>query len=708
MAIVTPDIVNPFGQINPADIHSPSDIENTAALQITVQDAKNTESWLQTNFWGLRWREADALYQSPPGVIMWEGTTMPRANINRYVVAETVNTIHEQIMNGLFYETPAFVLRPRPNEDQNTTRAITSLLSIQLDEMQIRQEVDWGLHSCLLFGTGIWKWGYKSDVEKVNVFKRVGSDLQVPAAPGSPTKSVAIPTKESLEFEEIEEDKEVFRPTFENRDIRYVLVDPGCKVPDIRKAKFVIDRMYMTFRDLMKLKDEEYVYRDPKTGKKSLKKRYILPSEEEVKSWFEPPKEQPAQPDPTVATAVQNNAVIHHATPQFKKTTEDPLNEPLEVLERWDNDKVTTVIQRVKCIRNEPNEYKCIPFLSCNWWPIPDAFWGLGLGRVIGMEQRIQAGLINACLDLANLIVNPMFVRSKGANIETQMIRQRIGGIITADGDVTKALQLLEQPSIPNEIIQQIGLSESRVERASGASQAFTSGATSTGKAGAARSGTGAAGIIQATMSRIGATAEVFVRQVFEPFLYKMHELNKRKTPMYYIMDLLGDQMGQEYRLFEPQKFMDAKVDFDVLAGSHLAAKAQMAQSLFMMFQIFDNPAIAQSLGLQNKVVEIEEILHMIHDISGWKNYYKIIRKMTADEVQRKQAESDAAQAQSKLNSQMTLNNQTFGQKQQIVDQESNARIVREMFKDIAKRSAEPQMLSGLPPSQGLGSNETA
>jgi hypothetical protein len=98
----------------------------------------------------------------------------------------------------------------------------------------------------------------------------------------------------------------------------------------------------------------------------------------------------------------------------------------------------------------------------------------------------------------------------------------------------------------------------------------------------------------------------------------------------------------------------------------------------------------------------------MIHDISGWKNYYNIIRSMTTTEVAAHEAASQAAQAQSKLNSQMTLNNQTFDQKKQLVDQESNARVVREMFKDIAKRSAEPQMLSGALPTQGLGSQESA
>ena len=100
MALIKPDLVNPFGQIDPKTVRAPDDVDDSAALQIVVQDAMRTESWQQNNFWGLRWREADALYQSPPGVIMWEGTSLPRANMNRYVVAETVNTIHEQVMNG--------------------------------------------------------------------------------------------------------------------------------------------------------------------------------------------------------------------------------------------------------------------------------------------------------------------------------------------------------------------------------------------------------------------------------------------------------------------------------------------------------------------------------------------------------------------------------------------------------------------------------
>jgi hypothetical protein len=705
---ITPDQANPQGQIDIKDFHSPAEVENSGALQLCVQDAANTEAWLQTNYWSLRWREADGLYQSPPGILMWEGTTVPRANVNRFVVAETVNAIHPQIMNGLFYENPPFVLRPRPNLQQNTSRAISSTIAIELDQMNFRQEVDWGLFSALNFGTSIWKWGFKSSIKKTIKYEPLANAVTINSSiPDTPP--AVLDTPESMTYKKVTGTEEVHTPTFEYKDIRYILVDPGLKVPDIRKAKFVIDRMYLSYKDLEKLADEEYVEEDPKTGKQTLKKRYMLPSKDEIKEWFAPPKENPATGPQSEANVVQGTSFVHHAKAVFQKSTEDPLDEPLEVLERWDNDKVITVLNRVKCIRNEPNEFGANPFLSLNWWNIPDAFWGLGLGRVIGVEQRVQAGIINACLDLASLIVNPMFVRLRGANIQEQQIRQRIGGIIAVDGpDAQKAISMMEQPHIPAEVVQQIALSQSRVEMTSGANQQLTMGA-STQKGGAMRTGTGAAGVIQATMNRIGGFAETFVRQVYEPFIYIVHQLNKDKMPISYIKKLLGEREGPSFK-FDAANYLNGPAEFEVLAGSHLAAKSQMAQSLFMMMQMFESqPMMDQLNKISNKKVNIEELFHMIHDISGWKNYYDIIQDMTPEEIQNQQANSPAAQIQMKVAAQQNSQKTQFDQKTAIIDQENEARAARDVFRIIAEKSAEPEALLGATaPTQGLGSNTTA
>lgn len=698
MANITPDPVNPQGQINIKDLRSPADIKDSAALQICVQDTQNTEKWLQSNYWQLRWREADVLYQAPPSVQTWEGTTVPRANVTRFTVAETVNAIHPQVMNGLFYEDPPFVLRPEASIDQNTSRAITELLSIQLKEVDVREETDWGLFSALNFGTGIWKYGFKTYPKQVTTYKPLGQPITLPPAiPGM--EPTVIETKDSETYVKTVTEVQCYTPTFENCDGRYVLVSSGCRVPDIRRAPFVVHKMYKTYRDLIEMKDEEYVWIDPDTKKQSLVKRYNLPSEAEIKSWFE----TPVTDTPSTTDVQPSSGLVHHATAQFERTTADPLDEPLEILERWDKNKVITVLQRIKCIRNEPNEFNCIPFLSVNWWNIPDAFWGIGLGRIIGVEQRVQAGLINACLDLANLIVNPMWVRHAGANIQTEQIRQRIGGIITSSMNPKDAITQLPQETIPSEVIQQITMSQQRVERSSGANEQLTMGATPGGpKSSLGRSGTGAAGIIQATMNRIGGFAEAFSRQVYQPLLYAMHDMNKAKMPMSYIKKVLGAKLGAAFK-FDPLSFLSAQAEFEVLAGSHLAAKSQMAQSMFMMVQLFENAPLMAQLEKQNKFIDIEELFHMVHDLSGFKNYYSIVKDMTPEMLQAKQAASEAAQAQQATQSKAALQQQKAQSDAALIDQKNEALGVRDIFRELIKKVSSPEVLLGHPGGSGFG-----
>ncbi len=235
------------GKIELSQIMSPAEIADEAAKLLVVEDARTTRSWIESRFFNIRWIEVDLLYQSPPTLRTWEGTSLPKANISKFTVATHVNAITNKLIGGLFYESTPFQLIPRPGTSMDTVRAIQAIEAYQLEEMRFAQEVKYGLFSAVLNGTGIWKWGWTEYYETIYEFEQVG-------APAIDDQGQEISTEDSDKFYKVPKEHLVSRPFLINCDIRHVLVDPGCRTPDIRDAKFVIHDFAVTYRDLIKMK----------------------------------------------------------------------------------------------------------------------------------------------------------------------------------------------------------------------------------------------------------------------------------------------------------------------------------------------------------------------------------------------------------------------------------------------------------------------
>jgi hypothetical protein len=657
------------------------------ALKLVIQDALRAENFASTKAWVMQWPSAATLYQSPYTAQYWEGTQSERANVPFFTVATAVNSLVPQIVNGLFYDDPPFMIQKRPGTSAQAARAVGALLGYQLEDIHFREELKRGCFNAVLFGTGIWKWGWETFTRERKIYARPSNVTKVPNVdPSLPDLTVDPNDEEEIEEQIVEE--YIDRPVFEHiTNLRYVLVDPGLNVPSIYKGKYVIHRLFLTWKDLDKLRDRP---------------GYNIPSKEKLLELFLPPKE-PVEAA-TSEVAMRSPLWDARAEPRFEQTTEDPFNQPLEVLERWDDEKYIVVLNKKLVICNDENPYGVIPFLSIGWWDVPEAFWSMGLAKVIGAEQRLQQGLTNLYLDNASLNLNGVYLRVRGKSVPTQSIRISPGKIVEVDNkDDFKVLERL--PAVP-EATQHLQLSESRAERISGVSDPGMQGvAGQSGHSSLARTASGANLLAAGAGSRVADFVEKLADNVIVPFLYHAHELNRALLPVSTIKHILSEELEHEFMKEKGDilEILNARVKFSILAAAKLQARRAMAQALPILVQFLTSEQTTQQLAVQGKKVKIDEVLQMFFEVSDWKTFEDIVVNMTPEEQQRAQQNSPAAIAATKAQAMAAQQQQQHNNKADLTDQENIARAGRDVMRETLKRASAPMAVTGEPVANEIG-----
>jgi hypothetical protein len=634
---------------------TPEEIEDAEALALVNQDAQTAEAWIAGEQWSERWDEIDILYDSPRIFRQWENTQVMQPSIQRYIISRHVNSIHPAMQEGLFLDNPPFIASQRQGTDADTVRARSAVINYQLEDMEFENEVSNGLFQDILHGTGIWKWGMRWEEVPDRKLVRKQQPLRTVGPLG---QSITVHSDESDEFVEKLETKRVLKPFFENREIRSIMVDPGLRLPDIRKAKYVIDKTFVNLADLLEMK------KDP---------RYKgLPSEDEIRKWFETPKEQPAVEGVMDRISSGTPAIAGQGEPGDRETTEDPSLQGLPLVERTDKYKVITVLNSKIVIQNMANPYGVINYYSCNWFNRVRAFWGLGVGKIVAQDQRLNQGLTNGGLALLQLLLDPPYAVDEDANVATQNQRFRKGGFIKvktkAGQAVRDAIQPLEMPKLPlGELMSFLSNSESEAEAADGANALTMQGSVPSGggKSSITRTGTGVNAFQGATASRLQGPLDRFLNQVFIPWLYQLDELNTRFLPMNQVREIVGDELSDAVKVDE-QKFKSSKMKFQALAATRMAARKVVAQSLPIISQIFAQPEFGQQIAIQGKYVDWLEIGKTWLQATGWPSQNDIFKDLT-DEMKKnmmamnpgvQKAQSQIANSQQKLQGQKELLNQ--------------------------------------------------
>lgn len=651
-----------------------------AAVELTIQDARKARTYLDQKQWNLNWRESDTLYQSPRTNQSFEGSTVARANVSRFTVAKHTNSLVPAMKTGIFYENPPFLMRPRPATSQRTARAKTALYGALLDDAKFEDVSELALESMTTFGTVVVKAGWKKDtkIKKVRAPKAAPVKMKLPFG-----GELLVHTKESNEIavrptEIVEEGL-----TYEMCELGSVLVDPNWKTPNALHtgAKYIVHVSYPTFTDLDKLR-EQTVFDEQ--GKQV--GGYDIPPEKELEAFFFTHEGNAASPSQAQLNLGGQNYSIHHAQNEEEPGSVAPTERPIQMLERWDATYVYAVLvpdggDRGVLIRKEEHDLPFLPFFSANFWNIPNAAWGIGTGRLAGSDQRIEKGVVDALLDLLSAICNPMYARSRGANVPTQQIRQRLGGIVDVDTgpgqSVRDAFGVIEQVKIPSEIFPTLQMAAQSAQSTTGADEAFTQGSLPPrGGSSAARTATGAGGIIAANAGKIQGPVGHFVKGILLPLIELLEHFVKSKMSLEKIRDILGRELGEAFQL-DAQNFYESEDRFECLAGAHLAAKKAMAQALPLMVQIFENMPLIQQLNATGYVVDVRLLLEMFMEVSEWKDQRELIRPMTPQEEQKYKAANPGLQ---KTQSQIAAIGARHQAKSAEIDQQNEADLAKDMI----------------------------
>jgi hypothetical protein len=598
---------------------------DAAVLSIVVQDKASASAWLKDNRWPLQWRESDMLHQSPKGFAVFEGSNVTRSNVSDFTVATQTNSIAPAMQQAVFSDPTPFLVRPRPNVTEAAARGWTALLSWALDECDFKGECYTGIEHQVGLGTVIYKAGWETEdrIEEHYIRKAAPAQINVPMQP----TPITVFTEESDEFDVEERVVTRNRPTFEQVPLDEVFIDPKWNKPNqLWKAKFIVHEKWITYDDLSQLRNNPL---------------YDIPSDDELRAILDP--QDPEQTVSATDDSLDQNGAIHHAERQDKNTSADPLLRPLQILERWTDTDCQVVLQEKVVIRKGPHMMPGKPFFAANFWNMFNAGYGIGTGRLSGSAQRVKQGTKNAALDIIAMAVQPDYVVSRGANAPIGAMRQRLGGITMVDGNAREAFMLKEQPKVPSEVWNMLQLTATEADTNAGADQAVVQGIRPGAGGSITRTATGAGGLMKAASTRIQSPVDKFVDGVMLPFLKFLWQMMRERMPISEIREVLGEQMTADV-LPDMYDLMNAKVKFEVLAGTRLAAKAAMAQSLPFMLQVFENPQIAEQLNATGQKINWIEVFNMVMDVSEWKNQRALIVPMTDQEKQMQQQQNKAVQ----------------------------------------------------------------
>jgi hypothetical protein len=445
----------------------------------------------------------------------------------------------------------------------------------------------------LLYGFAVGHWSWETKTKQVKTYVR---------------------DQESNKIKVHKDTVDINQPCFKNMDLRRVLVDPATATQDVRKsAGYVILQLSIDADQLDDLRDDP-AYKNVPTRDELREILTLNPHAthdsligNKTNSWRDLQKEQ-----------------------DFVVTSADPLAQPLEILEYWTDDRTITVLNRCIVIRNDENEWARKTQVSCAFIDVLNSFWGFGIAKLIGSDQRFSSAIRNMWVDAQSLVMNPMFQQPKGAGTGTQQIVAEPGRVVTTTGE----LKPLTPPSISMEASNSIEFSDNHANRVAGSN----GGANMPSQA--MRTGAGVNAFTADVTQRLEYFLEIFSEAVFAPILEAYLEMCCDKLEPQQINDILTASQGQAWK-GDILDVYNATASIQLNCTGKFSARAAAAQLVPQLIALLNNAAVQSSLQVQGMKFNYEELISESLSLMNW-NPDTLIIPMTPQDEQRAAAQNPA------------------------------------------------------------------
>jgi hypothetical protein len=646
------------------------------ALREVVQNCERARNFVQTRGLHAQWGSADELWEARVKAEPWPGTNISKSHLGIPLVQSHTTTLLNQITSAFFADPRPFAVDPRPGTQADVARANEAILQWELDQTDFQEEFELFGQSMLLYGTAIARVGWDTHKRVVRKYRRKGDPLVVPAGVG--TEEIHPEDYDTIIAEDVV--TEINRPYFINQNLKYILVDPQLRIPDIQKANYVGCIDYFDVNDLDALRDQVITDEDgnPVGGFKNIPPREVL------ELLVTPQKTEstminPLETDNYGGYGNPRWFELAKAMPRWDDTNADPLKKPFMVVEYYTRDRYIVVLQNKLVIRNDRNPYGRIPFVSSVYITNPDSFYGRGIARLIGTEQQLQQGTINSALDIEHLRLSGAGVRQNSLSSMTQDLRLSPGKLFNVP-DVNQ-FKLFQFDSMMPTAEAIMGASDQRAQRFTGANQISVQGQMPISGSNLFRTKAGIDLMGGGTDIRMQALVERLTNLVFIPTLEMFTYMNAENLSPSQYKQILSEELDIAYQ-GDTFDIIKGSYRFSIAAGARLRAQKAMVNLPFIM-QFFADPNVMQHMAVQGITFDFLEWIKMASNQMELPNQSSLIRPMTDEEKkayeQQQQSQAQAAQLQlQKL--------QVQGQiKSQLQSDNNEAKVTRDLLREGLK-----------------------